>query len=220
MDLGLDPVRTVGRPARLLEVEVVRDLRPEDLALLALERGVKPPSIKKLRDSHHAIARCIAEGKPNTETMFVTGYSASRISILKNDPAFIELVEFYKKNIEETREGLATDGYAKATAIRNDLLEEYHDRLLDTPEKFDIEQLESGIKTFADRSGLGPQTKSTNVNVNVDLAARVSAGRARVARHVSPPRLIGASAEGEASSGRTPSSPPLAPIEGEIIKDE
>ena len=223
MDLELDTVRTVGRAAKPMQVEMVRELRSEDLALLALERGIKAPSIKKLRDSHHAVARCIAEGKPNTDTMLITGYSASRISILKSDPAFMELVEFYKKNVEETREALTTDGFSKAAAIRNDLMEEYHDRLLDEPERFDIQDLESGIKTFSDRSGLGPQSKSTNVNVNVDLAARVSAGRARVERlSARSSHALPALAEGE-PSGRTP-APPLAPqtIEGECreVKDE
>lgn len=205
MDLGLDTVRTSGRAALPLTAEVIRELLPADLVLLEIERGIKAPTVKALRDSHHAIARCVAEGRQNTETMLITGYSASRISILKSDPAFMELVEFYRSNIEEARSELVTDGIAKVAAIRNDLLEEYHDRLLDKPESFDNDQIESGIKTFSDRSGLGPQSKSTNVNVNVDLAARISAGRQRVARLVGPPIL-------PADLG-----PSSAPIEGEVV---
>lgn len=218
MDLGLDTVRTTGRAAQPLVAEVVRELSAVDMALLETERGIKPPAIKVLRDSHHAIARCVAEGRPNTETMLITGYSASRISILKGDPAFQELVEFYRKNVEETRTELATDGIAKATAIRNDAMEILHDRLIDTPEAFDIPDLQDTVKLFADRSGLGPQTKSTNLNVTMNLAARVSAGRQRAARLVSAPTVLavpqGQSApiEGEVVA-RTPPSPPLAPKE-------
>lgn len=214
MDLDLEPVRASGRAKQPLTAEIIREITPADLALLATEQGIKPPLIKALRDSHHAIARCVAEGKPNTETMLITGYSASRISILKADPAFQELVEFYRNSVEEARDEAFTDGLAKASAIRNDLMETYHDRLLDTPEAFDIEALESGIKTFADRSGLGPQSKSTNVNVNVDLAARVSAGRQRVARLVqlappgSPAEPLPAPIESGAED-RTPSPPTL-----------
>lgn len=219
MDLGLDLNRTVGRPARKLLVEVVRDLRQEDLILLSLERGVKPPSLKALRDSHHSIARCIAEGKNGVETQLITGYSASRISILKGDPSFQELVAFYKTKVEEIKDQAFIDAQAKLAALNSDAIDELADRLNDKPEGFANDELLDLVKLASDRTGLGPQSKSTNVNVNVDLAARVSAGRARVARLQITPRLVGAPAEGETVSGRTPPSPPPEDvIEAEIIE--
>jgi hypothetical protein len=36
------------------------------------------------------------------------------------------------------------------------------------------------LKTLADRTGNGPSHKMTNVNVNVDLAARIESARRRV----------------------------------------
>lgn len=206
MDLGLDTIRTSGRAASQVTAEIVRELSPIDLALLETERGVKPPAIKTLRDSHHAIARCIAKGMSGTETQLITGYSASRISILKSDPAFQELVAFYKGKIEEIRDAADYDLQSKLSALHSDTLDIISERLNENPAGPTIGELVDIAKFSADRSGHGPQSKSTSVNVNVDLAARVSAGRQRAARVVNPhPAPI----EGEVVS-RTPLPPPLA----------
>lgn len=190
-----------------MQVEVVRELNPTDLALLQLERGIKAPAIKNLRDSHHAIARCIAEGKSGVETQYITGYSASRISILKDDPAFKELVEFYKSKTEEIKDQAAIDHAAKMAALHSDILDEISDRLHESPEKIAFDELITAGKFVADRTGHGPQSKSTNLNLNLDLAARVASGRQRAQRLLSAPADASA-ARGEAVP-RTPSSPPL-----------
>lgn len=205
MDLGLDTVRTSGRAALPLTAEVIRELLPADLALLETERGIKAPTVKALRDSHHAIARCVAEGKSGVETQLITGYSASRISILKSDPAFRELVAFYSERVSEIRDQAFTDTAAKLAAVGSDALDEIADRLNEKPESVTMDELTDIVKLTADRTGHGPQSKSTNVNVNVDLAARISAGRQRVARLVGPPIL-------PADLG-----PSSAPIEGEVV---
>ena len=74
-DLDLDVIRTRGRAKKQVRVEVVRELRPEDLILLSMERGIKPKPLQKIRDTHHAVARCIAMGKKDTETQLITGLS-------------------------------------------------------------------------------------------------------------------------------------------------
>jgi hypothetical protein len=117
-----------------------------------------------------------------SEISLITGYSQSRISILKGDPSFQELTTFYRTNIEAVKDQIFADGQAKLAAVRDDLIEELHDRLLDSPETITTDQVMDGIKLTSDRTGLGPASKSTNLNVNIDIAERIAAGRQRVAR--------------------------------------
>lgn len=214
-DLGLELVRTTGRASRPMQTELVRELSPTDLALLALERGIKPPTVVKLKDSHHAVARCIAEGKKDVETQFITGLSANRISILKNDPAFMELIEFYKAKVAEIKDAAFINAQAKLAAIGSDALDELSDRLTETPDKVTNDELIDIVKLTADRTGNGPQSKSTNVNLNIDLAARVASGRQRVQRLLSAPSAADASVvvEGEVVASHSTASPSLVPEE-------
>lgn len=207
MDLDLE-VRTVGRPAKPLEGEIVRQLNSADLALLEIERGVKAPSLKKLRDSHHAIAKCIAQGLPNTEISLITGYSQSRISILKADPAFQELVAFYKGKVDAAYDEATTDAASKIAAVRNDAIEEIQDRLNDAPETFAPADLLDVVKVFADRSGFGPASKSTNVHLHLDVAERIAAGRRRAAQLGAPQtsQILAAPPTIEGSAVSLPSS--------------
>ncbi len=186
MDLDLEPVRTVGRAPKPLEGEIVRQLNSADLALLETERGVKAPSLKRLRDSHHAIAKCISQGLPGAEISAITGYSQSRISILKADPAFQELVSFYKEQAETAYAEVISDAASKIAAVRNDVLDELSDRLNDEPDKIPTETLLDALKVTADRSGHGPASKSMNVHMHLDLADRIAAGRRRVAQLGAP----------------------------------
>lgn len=174
MDLNLG-IRTRGRAAKPVVAAELRRLEASDIALLATEKGVKAPSITKLRDSHHALARCLASGLRPAEASIVTGYSNSRISILQADPTFAELVEFYRS--VET-EALA-DLQRRMATMALDALQELHDRLLEDPEKISSSMLLEVIKTMADRTGNGPSSKSTQVSINVNLAERLEAARRR-----------------------------------------
>src|SRR5262245_47529587 len=87
VDLGLN-LHLGGRAAKPVFAQVTRPLREADLALLSSERGIQPVALKRITERHHALARCLATGMSATEASIVTGYSPSRISILKDDPAF------------------------------------------------------------------------------------------------------------------------------------
>src|SRR5215813_2036152 len=95
--------------------EVVRALTSADLALL--EPPKKPPGIKKLRESHHALARLVAEGRSLQEIWEEHGYSISRSSILKWAAAFAGLVGFYHRNLQKMRGGLVLD-HLKSAVMR------------------------------------------------------------------------------------------------------
>ncbi len=204
--------RTVGRPASPVSATVVRELTTVDLTLLGLDRGVKAPTVKRLRDSHHSIARMMAQGLRNVDIAAITGYSQSRLSILRADPAFEELIAFYSKNAEAIKDAAFAGAQEKLAAVNHDAIEELHERLIDTPETINHDQLLDIVKATSDRTGNGPQSKSTTVNVNIDLAARVAAGRQRASAigATLPPPAPMKVVEGVALAASS-SAPPVAP---------
>lgn len=175
-DLGFD-IHLGGRAAKALHAEVVRELTQSDLALLATERGVQPTHVQRITDRHHALARCLASGMSATEAGLCTGYTASRISVLRGDPAFEELIAFYRapKDIK------VQDLSEKLLAIAVESADEMLHRLDTESEGFSKGELQDNIKLGADRSGFGPQSKTTNLNVNVNLGDRMKAARERIA---------------------------------------
>lgn len=186
MDLNLSIARTVGRAAKPNQAEIIRPLGEADIAVLGTERGIKPNHVQKLKDSHHAVARCIAEGMRAEEISVITGYTPNRISILQVDPAFQELIEFYRKHKDI---GLA-DLRARMSNLSLDMLQELHERLQDNPEEISSSMLLDGVKTFADRTGHGPQSRVVNTNINVNLAERVASGRQRAGLTSGAPRPL------------------------------
>ena len=181
-----------GRKHQPIMAEVVRSLTEADVALLATERGIQPSSIKKLTDSHHALARCLAAGMSNAEASSITGYTPSRISVLRDSPLFVELVEHYKKNAESS----LADFQGRMLSVGLTALDELKDRLETEPEKIGTATIIEAVKALADRTGHGAQTKSTNVNISVSLASRVAEGRRRaqeLSTRVSPhvPDVLG-----------------------------
>lgn len=184
MDLSAEIFRTRGRAAKPVVAAVVRELDAADLVLLKAEKGSKPCAIKRLTERHHALARNLASGMPISEAGLLQGYSISRVSILQNDPAFKELLEFYREDATRPYRDLHT----RLAGLSLDATEELALRLeedIQTEEikdkKISIGQLMEITKLGADRTGFGPQSSSMNLNVNVDMAGRLEAARKRVA---------------------------------------
>jgi hypothetical protein len=175
MELNAELFRTRGRAAKPVEAAIVRELDSADMVLLSTERGVKPSAVKRLTDRHHNLARNLASGMPAGEAAVLCGYTASRVSILQNDPAFKELLEFYREDANRPYRDL----HVRLSGLALDAAEELSNRLEEEPEKISIGQLTELTKLGADRTGHGPQ--SSTLNVNVDLAGRMEAARKRVA---------------------------------------
>jgi hypothetical protein len=175
-DIGLSLVRTAGRAAKPMRAEVGRALTPDDLAALEVERGIKAPPLKKLRETHHQLARLLAKGMKAGEAALVVGYDPSRISILLADPAFANLVQTYAgvKDLE------FADWARVAATFSMEVLQDLQERFHEDPNAYSPEFKLEVLKTLADRTGNGPSHKMTNVNVNVDLAARIESARRRV----------------------------------------
>ena len=159
-----------------------RPLTEDDLSSLATNRGTRAPSLHRLTHRHHRLARTLAEGTSVSEAAIICSYSISRVSILQEDPAFKELVIFYRKQVEAAFIGLQERlaGLAETAA---DIIQ---DRLEDDPDQFDNDDLRKLVVLGADRTGHGPST-TTNQNVTVGFAARLEAARAR---RIPPPSQI------------------------------
>lgn len=158
----------------------VRELDECDIVLLQEDRGSVAPPLKRLSERHHALARCLASGMSDSEAAITCGYVASRVSILKADPAFIELLAFYRQSVD----GKYLDMHGVLAGLSLDAAMELRERLeLDISadeKKISVGQLMELTKLGADRTGFGPQ--SSQLNVNVDMAGRLQAARERLAQ--------------------------------------
>ena len=111
-----------------------------------------------------------------SEAAIVCGYDGSRVSILLDDPAFKELLSFYRADVNAQYRDL----HVRLSGLALDAAEELSMRLEEKPEDISITALMELTKMGADRTGHGPQSSTTNLNVNVDLAGRLQRARERV----------------------------------------
>lgn len=202
MDLGLDLKPPPARGRRPLKLNAVkkRDLTQSDVEALwevpegGLESETNP--VLKIRNTHHALARLLAEGRKQVEVSAITGYSPSYISTIQNDPAFKNLVAYYKSQVEEQ----FTSVHERLAALSMLSAEELQDRLTQNPEEFTVRELNELLSLTADRTGFGPQSRNVNVNVNVDFAAKLENARRRAGLGES----VSVSPSGPESQGPTP----------------
>lgn len=176
MDLGLETIRLNGRQEIALAPEYVRSLTEADLALMEVERGEqKPPHLKRLTQRHHALARALASGMRNWEAAMSAGYTESTVSILKNDPTFQNLVEFYK----DAKDHEFRHVQAQMAGLASDLIESIADDLED--DKLSPGQKLQAAALVLDRTGNGPASSSTVKHEHtLKIADRVSAARKRL----------------------------------------
>lgn len=185
LDLGLDLGRVgPGRQAKQITASFLRELEPADL-LIPASAVQKAPQVTQLRDRHHALARVLATGTSEGEASVVTGYSLSRISILKADPQFQELVAFYR----ETALEVVADFRQRMAMVGITATEVLSERLEDSPDEVPTGLLNDIVKTMADRTGHAPAKGPTaQVSIHVDLQDRMERARARLANF--QPRTI------------------------------
>lgn len=177
--MATDIFRISGRASKPMSAVQVRELDAVDIALLGEEKGSKAPPLKRLSERHHALARCLATGMEPGDAAITCGYIASRVSILQADPAFQELLSFYRQSVEAKY----LDMHGVLAGLSLDAAMELRERLetdIEADEKkISVGQLVELTKLGADRTGFGPQ--ASQVNINVDLAGRLQAARERVA---------------------------------------
>lgn len=152
-----------GRRAKgSLSVGKSRDLTKADLSS---EANVATPALKSIRESHHQLARLLASGLKQVEVSAITGFSQSRISILKADPAFEELISFYR-GVEDAA---FADTRGQLASLSLDAIQALRDRLHDQEEAFKNRELMDLAAFTLDRTGHGPTSTVNSRNVNVTL---------------------------------------------------
>lgn len=157
--------KTKGRKLSALELEILGPIEPQDL--IAREEGGLPtseaPTIAKLRGIHHEIAQLLAQGLSEMEVSAITSYSLSRISILKRDPSFKDLVAFYQKQKTEQ----FADVQKRLATLSLDAIGEIQERLAEKPDSISTSQLIELSKVTLDRAGYSPVAKSQNISVSM-----------------------------------------------------
>lgn len=191
------------------EVSDFRSLTRADLALLMEKRPAQ--TLQTLRDTHHRLARAVAAGLPNTEIAQLCGVSYNRISMLKQDPAFIELVAHYRglitaeyvRTADPVIDYLANNAL-KAQAMLSDKLDDFADRGEYLPTRDLLGIAELGL----DRTGYGKVNK--NLNVNVDFASQLERARKRSRSAQTIDAAPTSSSLGVSRSGLGPNSAPAS----------
>lgn len=183
MDLSDLGINLRGRPTQpSAPPVVVRPLRVEDLDLLIVERAPssRPPlTLERITDRHHMLARNLAAGMPAWEASVISGYHPSYISQLTTCPTFQNLVKHYRDNVD----ALYADVHQHHVGMTVDSAVILRERMENDPDSLSTGQLIEINKLGADRTGHGPQTSSTQVNIHVNTAAKLETARKRVEAH-------------------------------------
>lgn len=128
------------------------------------------PPLKRIRAVHHQVARLLASGMKQSEVSLHTGFCASRLSILKNDPSFNELVSHYQTVEEE----VFVDTRKRVAALGVSVAEVLHDRVLESPDDMSTKELTNLLSAALDRGGFAPVQRSITTTTNMtpeDIAA-------------------------------------------------
>jgi len=151
LNLNIVDLGGPGRPRKPLDAQVVRPLNAADLELAAtVERHSQPPAIKRITDRHHALARLLAAGTSEGEAAMILSYDVSRVSILKNSPAFQELLQLYRSEVD--REFATTLDHM--SGLTKDALLELRQRIEEDPDKFSHRELLAIVTDMGDRANL------------------------------------------------------------------
>lgn len=167
-----------GRLPAKLDILSIRELTREDLACLRTARTAS--AVSKLRDPHHRLARLIASGLKVNEAAARAGFSAARAYVLHADPTFQNLVAEYRNDVQTSFITSQDDFYTTATSNMlkaERQLAERLDAADEAGELLPVRDLIAISRDGADRFGYGKRT--TNLNVNVDFAAKLEAARKR-----------------------------------------
>ena len=168
-------------------------LLPEHLADYADQHGnlastqkSDTKDVQALRARHHGVARLLAEGVPEGVVAEMTGYTGPYISTLKNTPAMIELIEFYRSPKTETAKLMGE----KLRVVADMSLELIQKRLEDKPDDVSVSELTNVAKLGFDRSGNGPNSTVTNINEHRLVADEELKELARSARRKDRDRIV------------------------------
>lgn len=175
MSLNLKTLRLRGRTEKLPIPLAVEPLELENLrAATQREASIKAPALERLSSRHRQIAKAVASGATTGEIANRFGMSASRISILKADATFRDLVTFYESMEDDAFQVM----HEAMAGLGLDAVEELRTRLEEAPEEIETSELTKLIQTTADRTGHAPK-RVEEKNVTFNFGDRLEAARNR-----------------------------------------
>lgn len=143
----------MGRPQE--PCEIIRDITAEDLPVLAASQRqhswsteVGRTSLQTLRTGHHQLAQLLAADVSIADASLMTGRSPGAISQLKSDPAFKELLAYYREQ-QEKRDLNMYDRLVTLGATAAEVLQE---RIEGEPDRFTNNELRQLMESTMDRS--------------------------------------------------------------------
>lgn len=156
----LGPLRLAASdapPPTLANMTYDRDLTESEARELTAAPSVRAPqALEKLRYSHHALARMVAQGVSTAEISAISGKSPATISRLtQSDPAFRGLVAHYKSVVDEQFRDVHARFAAKLELLGMASLDELFARLEDNPKAMTTRELKELFEVAAEH-GLAP----------------------------------------------------------------
>lgn len=176
---------TEGKQAEPVTCTIVRPLLPEDLAKYLDEHGkltttqnLRDRDIKVLREKHHSVARLLAEGVPDSVVAVMAGYTPEYISILKNNPSMVQLIEHYRLPSNEAAKHIG-ENLRRVAGMAWERIEE---RI--AKDELNSNELLAATKLGYDRSGHGPassihEVREHHIIDHAEIARRHAEARKR-----------------------------------------
>jgi len=157
MSLELNIADFEPRPPKTpLVFQVERELTEADLALVeSVPAGEAPPDLKKITDRHHMLARLLASGMSEEEAAIHTGYSLSRVSILKNSRAFIEVQNLYREQANEEFFSV----FDHMAGLSRDALLQLRERIEESPDRISTTDLLKIVDSMTEKAIDNPRDK-------------------------------------------------------------
>lgn len=160
-------------------VKAVRPMEKADME--ALRQPSSRVRIARISDTHHIIARLIVSGLSLAEIAEETGYSISRISVIKAAPAMQELIAKYRADDHDQWKEKRDNYYAYIESAGKKSWRKIIEKLDADDENETSEIPFRDLLKIADSSAdrIGYHRKSTKENINIDFAARLEAAITR-----------------------------------------
>ena len=156
-------VATANTP-NWLETLVAEDGLPP--ASSAMSPALSPATVTdRLRARHHQLARYIAEGKAPREAAFIVGYAPTTVGGYMQDPAFRELVDYYKAQVHHEY----LDMHHKLGSLAATAVDILHERLEERPAAFTNNELRQIINDACDRSVAPSRGAGTGSGVSINV---------------------------------------------------
>ncbi len=157
--LQLEALALAGATTGVSEpCEVLREIEEGDLALLRSElkehnwakaRGAQGVgSLTALRMGHQQLAQALAAGIAPEEAAWMTGRSVASVKGLLSDPAFQELLEYYRENQRERD----FNAFERLVTLGGTAMSVLQERLEESPERFSNKDLKDLMEASMDRS--------------------------------------------------------------------